>query len=147
MEIVDCSSGIAQILGSLDSRAAAVSAKIASLRGWPVVTPKTRKLGEPDARILALQIAATYPNHEATTEQIKESIPKYWELSQADLKPSATRSNECMWQQIVGNATGSHNKPDRRTSLFAQGLAIKTNDGIRVTDKGIALLKSKGLYE
>ena len=96
---------------------------------------KTPKLGEPEARILSLQIAATYPNREATTEQIKETVPKYRELSEADLKPSATRLNECMWQQIVGNATGSHNKPDRRTSLFARGLAIKTNDGIRVTDK------------
>jgi hypothetical protein len=112
-----------------------------------MVTPRTGKLGEPKARILVLQIAATYPNHEATTEDIKGLIPKYWELAEEDLKPSTTRKNECKWQQIVGNATGSYNRPDRRTSLFVQGLAIKTDDGIRVTDKGIAFLKSKGLYE
>jgi hypothetical protein len=103
------------------------------------------KLREPEARILALQIAATFPNHQATTEQIKKAVPKYREFSEADLKPSKTRRHENMWQQIVGNATGSHDKSS--TSIFVRGLATRTRDGIRVTDKGIEFLKAKGLYE
>jgi len=103
------------------------------------------KLREPEARLLALQIAAKRPNHEASTTHIKDSVPDYREFSPADLAPSPTRKNEKTWQQIVGNATGSHNKSS--TSIFNRGYAVKTKDGIRVTEKGLAYLKSKGLYE
>jgi hypothetical protein len=106
---------------------------------------KVGKLREPEARILALQIAATFPNHQATTEQIKRTLPRYREFSEADLKPSLTRKHENMWQQIVGNATGSHKQTS--TSIFARGLATRTRDGIRVTEKGLEFLKAKGLYE
>lgn len=104
----------------------------------------TKKLREPEARLLALRIAATFPNHEATTTQIKELLPDYRELTPADLIPSQKRDGECMWQQIVGNVI-SHKTSS--TSLFSQGLAVRTQDGIRVTDKGVTLLKTKGLYE
>ncbi|MGH7075188.1 MAG: hypothetical protein ACREFD_13425 [Stellaceae bacterium] len=102
------------------------------------------KLREPEARLLVLQIAANFPGHAASTSDIKAEVPKYRELTEADLLPSHTRKNECMWQQIIGNATGSH-KPTSR-SIFSLGYAIKTADGIRVTEKGLAHLKSKGLY-
>jgi hypothetical protein len=107
----------------------------------------TGKLSEPEARLLALQIAAEFPDHQASTEDIKKLAPQYRELSEADLEPSDTRGNEQKWQQIIGNATGSHNPTDRRASLFAQGLANKTADGIRVTEKGIELLRKNGLYK
>ncbi len=110
-----------------------------------MTTAEIGKLREAEARILALQIAATFPNHQASTEQIKKAVPDYREFSKADLKPSNTRDNEHMWQQIVGNATGSHSKSF--TSIFVRGLAVRTKDGIRVTKKGIEFLKSKGLYE
>jgi len=103
------------------------------------------KLREPEARILALQIAATFPGHKASTTQIKDAAPKFRDWSDADLKPSNTRSNECMWQQIIGNAVGSHQKST--VSIFAKGYAIKTRDGIQVTDKGLNMLKGKGLHE
>ena len=106
---------------------------------------KVGKLREPEARILVLQIAATFPNHRASTKQIKDAAPGYREFSEADLKPSMTRKKECMWQQIIGNATGSHDKS--RTSIFVRDLATRTRDGIQVTEKGIEFLKSKGLYE
>jgi len=63
-------------------------------------------------------------------------------LTADDLKPSKTRKKEQMWQQIVGNATGSH--APTSVSIFAKGYAVKTRDGIRVTDAGAAYLKSKG---
>jgi hypothetical protein len=101
------------------------------------------KLREPEARILALRIAASFPGHQAETAQIKDEVPKYRKLGPADLKPSTTRKNECMWQQIVGNVV-SHDKSN--TSIFKQGYAIRLIKlkSIRVTDKGIAYLKKLG---
>lgn len=107
-------------------------------------TTKVGKLREPEARLLALQIAASFPGHEATTTQIKENVPDYREFSPADLAPSLTRNGESTWQQIIGNVV-SHK--DSSTSIFARGLATRTKNGIRVTEKGIDFLKSKGLYE
>jgi hypothetical protein len=101
------------------------------------------KLREPEARLLALQIAATFPNHEATTTEIKDRVPDYRELSPADLAQSPTRKNERTWQQIMGNVV-SHQAT--RTSIFSRGLAVRTRNGIRVTEKGIEFLKAKGLY-
>src|SRR5437899_256126 len=101
------------------------------------------KLREPEARLLALQIAARRPGHEATTTQIKDSVPDYREFSSADLAPSRTRRAEKMWQQIMGNVV-SHKKST--VSIFNRGFAERTRDGIRVTEKGIEMLKSKGLY-
>jgi hypothetical protein len=101
------------------------------------------RLREPEARLLALQIAAKLPNHEARTTQIKEAVPDYRDFSASDLANSPTRKGEKVWQQIMGNVV-SHQKTT--TSIFNKGLAERTKDDIRVTDKGIALLKSKGLY-
>lgn len=101
------------------------------------------KLREPEARLLALQIAAKRAGHEATTTQIKESVPDYREFSPSDLAPSPTRKGECTWQQIVGNVVSHQNT---RTSIFARGLAVRTRNGIRVTEEGLKFLRSKGLY-
>ena len=101
------------------------------------------KLREPEARILALRIAASYPSREALTSQIKDDLPKYRALGPADLKASTKRPNECMWQQIVGNVV-SHNKTN--TSIFNQGWAVRLTKvkGIRVTPAGLAHLKKLG---
>ena len=101
------------------------------------------KLREPEARILALRIAATFPNRQAETAQIKELVPQYRELGPADLKPSNVRPNECMWQQIVGNVV-SHDKT--RVSIFKQGWAVRLvkEKSIRVTDAGMVHLKKLG---
>lgn len=109
-----------------------------------MTTTKTGRLREPEARILALQIAAGFPGHEATTTQIKELIPKYRVLTQDDLKPSKTRNGENMWQQITGNVVSHQNTS---TSIFARGLAQRTQDGIRVTQAGLDFLRAKGLYK
>lgn len=101
------------------------------------------KLGEADARLIALQIAAKRPGHEATTTQIKDGVGDYWEFTPADLAPSPTRNGERVWQQIVGNVV-SHQETN--TSLFKRGLAERTEDGLRVTEAGIEFLKSQGLY-
>ena len=104
---------------------------------------KVGKLREPEARILALRIAAAFPNHQATTARIKKEVPNYRDLGEADLKPSRTRPNECMWQQIIGNVV-SHEGAG--TSIFNRGWAvyIPSRNSIRVTEKGLAHLKSSG---
>jgi hypothetical protein len=61
------------------------------------------KLREPEARLLALAIAASMPAHRASTAQIKDRVAQRRELTPDDLKPSGTRSREEHWQQIVGN--------------------------------------------
>lgn len=104
--------------------------------------PKDR-LREPEARILALRIAASRPNREASISYIKDHIQDYVELTDIDLKPSLTRPNEQRWQQITGNIV-SHQQAG--TSLFNRGYAERTHDGIRVTDLGIEYLTKQGLY-
>jgi hypothetical protein len=100
--------------------------------------PRTR-LREPEARILALRIAATMPNNEITTAQLKELVPDYIVFTPIDLEPSDTRVNECKWQQVVGNVV-SHQFTG--TSIFSKGYAVRTNDGLIVTDTGIAFLET-----
>ena len=103
----------------------------------------TGKLGEPEARKLVLVIAANHPDHRASTTQIKEEAPKYREMSTEDLKPSSTRPREHMWEQIIGNVTGSHQ--DSSVSIFTKGYAERTEDGVQVTQAGLDYLKSEGL--
>lgn len=100
--------------------------------------PRTR-LREAEARILALRIAATMPNNEITTKQLKELVPDYIVFTPIDLEPSDTRANECKWQQVVGNVV-SHQFTG--TSIFTRGYAIRTDDGLIVTDAGIEFLET-----
>jgi hypothetical protein len=102
------------------------------------------RLREPEARILALRIAAAQPGHEAATTLIKENVPDYIALTPHDLKPSTSRNTEKMWQQIVGNVV-SHKQ--NSTSIFQNGYAIRLHEGIKVTEKGLAYLKSLGFSE
>jgi hypothetical protein len=99
------------------------------------------RLREPEARILALRIAASQPGHEAATSFIKDQVPKYITFTPHDLKPSTTRNTEQMWRQIVGNVV-SHQPSS--TSIFQNGYAVRLHEGIKVTEKGLAYLKSLG---
>ena len=102
------------------------------------------RLREPEARILALKIAAQRPNRTASTQFIKREVPKYTELSELDLRRSTTRGNEAMWQQIVGNVISHQETP---AGPFKKGYAVRTADGLSVTDKGIAYLNSMGFLD
>ena len=99
------------------------------------------RLREAEARTLALKIAAQCPKNTATTEFIKQQIPKYTPLSETDLLRSPTRPREARWQQIVGNVI-SHQKT--RVGPFAQGYSVRTKDGISVTERGINFLNNMG---
>lgn len=99
------------------------------------------RLREAEARVLALKIAATLPGRAGSTEQIKELVPRFTELSPADLRPSVTRKNEQRWQQIVGNVI-SHR--ESKNGPFVKGYARRTADGLEVTRVGMDYLKSIG---
>ena len=106
--------------------------------------PKTDRLREAEARILALKIASLHPDRTASTEEIKNEVPSYIELAPRDLAQSSTRPRENMWQQIVGNVISHRGSP---SGLFLNGYARRTPDGLSVTDKGMDYLKSMGFFD
>lgn len=119
---------------------------IAWQRGWDFEFGSLRRqdsdrLREPEARILALKIAARCPSHSATTEYIKQQVPQYYPLSPADRRRSLSRRQEEVWQQIVGNVI-SHQKT--LSGLFGMGYASRTDDGLSVTKNGLDYLNSIG---
>ncbi len=109
--------------------------------GASLERPKQDRLHESEARVLVLKIAAQQPRRAASTKFLKKEFPKYIELSPEDRAPSKSRFRDQVWQQIVGNVI-SHK--DVGSGPFAKGLAIKTPDGIAVTEKGVAYLNSIG---
>ena len=111
-----------------------------------MIDQKVGKLREPEARISAIRIAATFPNHQASMARIKKEIPSHRELSELDLKPSPSRRNECKWQPIVGNVVCHKGTGP---SIFNKGWAVRieSRNSIRVTDARLEYLKTLGLYE
>lgn len=99
------------------------------------------RIYEREARLLALKIAAQCLNRRASTDYIKRMTPAYTSLSEADLKPSTSRRNEQMWQQIIGNVISHRDSPQ---GPFRRGFATRTNDGLEVTDRGVDYLNSLG---
>jgi hypothetical protein len=103
------------------------------------------RLQEREARVLILKIAASQPEHSATIGRLREEIPKYFELSAADKTPSPSRKNEVLWQIVVRNTMSSHTTGTR--SIFAQGLAEKIPNGLKVTRQGMDYLNSIGFSD
>lgn len=106
--------------------------------------PQSDRLREPEARILALKIAAQRPNRTASTQFIKKEVPKYTELSEIDRRQSPSRGNEARWQQIVGNVISHQDTP---AGPFKKGYATRTSNGLSVTEKGMAYLYSMGFLD
>lgn len=103
--------------------------------------PPRDRIYEREARILALKIASQCPGRRASTEFIKREVPRYVQLSEIDLRPSQSRAPEQNWQQIVGNVISHRDTPE---GPFRKGYAVRTQDGLEVTDNGVAYLKSLG---
>jgi hypothetical protein len=119
---------------------------VAWRRGWEfeygsLHRQESDRLREPEARLLALKIAARSPGHTATTEHIKQEVPRYYPLSDIDRQQSPSRHREARWQQIVGNVISHHSSI---SSLFANGLATRTRDGMSVTNHGLDYLNNIG---
>ncbi len=99
------------------------------------------RLREDEARILALKIASRRQNGCVATAEIKREIPRLYALSPLDLAPSTTRPQEQRWQQIVGNVISHQGSPH---SLFQRELAVRTHDGLQITQQGRDYLNNIG---
>ncbi|MDB5691687.1 MAG: hypothetical protein JWO81_750 [Alphaproteobacteria bacterium] len=136
-------------IGSATRRLSVPINAVAWRRGDPfepgkIERPPQDRIREAEARDLALKIAASQPNRTATTEFIKNAVPDLVELSPADLIPSGARNGEPLWRQIVGNVISHKNS---RAGPFVKGLAVRTANGLRVTQTGVDYLKSIGFSD
>jgi hypothetical protein len=99
------------------------------------------RLREPEARILALKVAALMPGHTATTEQLIERAVDLFTPSPLDLQLSRTRKRQPQWHQIIRNVISHRDIP---IGPFSQGLAVRTSNGLSVTDAGMQYLRGLG---
>jgi hypothetical protein len=133
---------IDRIIDRLVAEFALPKSAIGWRRGWDyesgfVSRNSSDRLREPEAKVLFLKIAALQPQCRVSTALAKNEVRRFFPLSHADKKPSTTRRREQLWQQIVGNVIV-------HKSLFIRKLATRTDDGLRLTEKGLAYLKSIG---
>ncbi len=99
------------------------------------------RLREPEARLIALKVASVMPDRTATTEQLIEQAVRLFNPSPLDLEPSRTRERQPQWHQIIRNVISHRTTPN---GPFAQGYAVRTDDGLSITDAGIRYLESLG---
>ena|SRR5215469_13730303 len=98
---------------------------------------------ESDIALGVMQIAASKPNRICTFDHAREEIPDYVHLTPDNLAPSATRLGEPMWHQLIRNIQSHHASPG---NFIADGYLEHVPEvGYRLTDAGLARLKSKGL--
>jgi hypothetical protein len=138
----DIRHAIARVVGELRVPSLAVAWR----RGEPFEFGRlTRRAGdrlrEPEARLLALKIAAQMPNRQATTEELIERAPEFFLPSEVDLRPSRTRRHQPRWHQIIRNVISHRHIP---LGPFVRGLAQRTDHGLAVTDQGVDHLRSLG---
>ena len=103
------------------------------------------RLGEPEARILVLKIAASQPGRAATIGKLREEVPKFFDLSATDKARSPSRKNEARWEIVVRNTMSSHRTGTQ--TIFARGWAKKIPDGLEVTSSGMDYLNSIGFSD
>jgi hypothetical protein len=103
------------------------------------------RLRESEARLLILKIAASQPTRSTTILQLRNEIPKFFDLSPIDKSPSRSRRNEKRWQIVVRNMISSHTTGTR--TIFAQGWATKIPGGLKVTESGMDYLNSIGFLD
>ena len=103
------------------------------------------RLREREARLLILKIAASQPTRSASILQLRQEIPKFFDLSPVDKRLSSSRRNERLWQIVVRNTTSSHTTGPR--TIFAQGWAEKIPGGLKVTKSGMDYLNSIGFLD
>ena len=99
------------------------------------------RLREPEARLIALKVAALSPNRTATTEQLIEGATKLFTPSAIDLKPSRRRRLQPQWHQIMRNVISHRTSPH---GPFEKGYAVRTANGMSVTDNGMDYLSEVG---
>ena len=106
-----------------------------------VVRPSQDRLKEPEARILSLKAAAHLPGRKASTDVLIDRIGGLFNPSDLDKQQSKTRRKQPQWHQIVRNVISHRTSP---VGPFVLGYAVRTTDGLQVTDEGIKFLEDIG---
>ncbi len=92
------------------------------------------RITEAEISEAVLRILAETPGGEATQNRIKQRIPEFINLSDADCAQSDTRPNEELWEQLVRNIV-SHINVDG--NYIAQGFLTSPRRGwLKITDAG-----------
>jgi hypothetical protein len=100
------------------------------------------RTGEAEISIGALRIAEKFGGTASMTK-VKDNIPDFVELTEADKAKSKTRPNEQMYAQIVGNIV-SHRSTPGNIIYEEYALYDEATNSISITATGAALLRSKG---
>lgn len=99
------------------------------------------RLSEKAASIAVLRVLAEIDKGQAPTSYLIKHVKKYLTLSEGDWAPSGPRNGEPLWKQLVRNIV-SH----RDANFVSGGYLERIPHGLKITDKGWALLKEKGFY-
>ncbi|GAP24932.1 hypothetical protein GLF_1814 [Gluconobacter frateurii NBRC 101659] len=99
------------------------------------------RLQEPEARLIALKLAARMPQYQASTDQLIEHATDLFTPSPLDNLPSRTRKLQPQWHQIIRNVISHRHLPN---GIFAQEYAVRTNNGLSLTEKGLKYLENIG---
>ena len=103
---------------------------------------KDGRSNEQEVSLAVLRYLATIPHGEASIGAIKQHIPNFIALTDADKEPSPTRTNEQVWEQQVRNIVSHRTSPE---SFVADGLLSYSPGHLAVTDAGRGYLRRKGL--
>lgn len=100
------------------------------------------RTGEAEISIGALRIAEKFGGTASMTK-IKDNIPDFVELTEADKAKSRTRPNEQMYAQIVGNIVSHRDTPG---NIIYEGYATydEATNSISITSAGASLLRARG---
>lgn len=83
---------------------------------------------------------ATTPSGTATLAEIKQHLPDFHNLTDADREPSPTRPNEVVWEQQVRNIVSHRDTPG---NFINDGLLASDNGSLTLTDAGRYWLDSR----
>ena len=107
------------------------------------------RLRPPEARILALKIAAQCEDHHASSWYIKSKVPEYIQLTQrkrVHAHVSHPPSSVAVWELIMDHAISSYLPTLGPLPPPYQRHAIGTHDGLTVTPLGMGYLGRMGFF-
>ncbi|WP_160604097.1 winged helix-turn-helix domain-containing protein [Pontixanthobacter aquaemixtae] len=104
------------------------------------MSEQSGRSSEDDVAKAVLKVLLQAENHKATLNEIRERLPEFLELSDADRSVSDSRPKEQVWEQQLRNIV-SHRSVDG--NFIKQGYLESPERGIlRLTDRGHRFLAS-----
>ncbi len=91
------------------------------------------RVTETEVAEAVLKVLGAYPNGQAAISAIVKAVPNHLKLSDQDCTPSATRTNEEMWEQQVRNITSHKSTPG---NFICEGYLESVSGGLRLTEAG-----------